>query len=118
MHVVERATEKITTFLNGNDIKINRSGRVNDLISVIEIVLGDDMVSLIITEYNKDSIELDYSYRQMDCSQLELPVIRLEFYNIVVDDISFTNMLDRTLHVANKTIEKFKEELCRVAGEK
>ena len=110
MHVVERATEKITTFLNGNDIKINRSGRVNDLISVMEIVLGDDMVSLIITEYGKCSIELDYSYHQMNCSQLEHPAIRLEFYNIVVDDISFTNMLDRTLYVVSKTIERFKEE--------
>jgi len=36
MHVVERATEKITTFLNGNDIKINRSGRVNDLKSMMK----------------------------------------------------------------------------------
>ena len=118
MHVVERATEKITTFLNGNDIKINRSGRVNDLISVMEIVLGDDMVSLIITEYGEDSIELDYSYHQMNFSQLEHPAIRLEFYNIVVDDISFTNMLDRTLYVVSKTIERFKEELRLVYGEK
>jgi len=117
MHVVERATEKITTYLNGNDIKINRSGRVNDLISVMEIVLGDDMVSLIITEYGEDSIELDYSYHQMNCSQLEHPAIRLEFYNIVVDDISFTNMLDRTLYVVSKTIERFKEELRLVYGE-
>ena len=117
MHVVERATEKITTYLNGNDIKINRR-RKKQFCLLMEIVLGDDMVSLIITEYGEDSIELDYSYHQMNCSQLEHPAIRLEFYNIVVDDISFTNMLDRTLYVVSKTIERFKEELRLVYGEK
>jgi hypothetical protein len=117
MHVVERATEKITTFLNGNDIKINRSGRVNDLISVMEIVLGDDMVSLIITEYGKCSIELDYFYHYMNGSQGEHPAIRLEFHDIIVDDVSFINMFDKTLYIVSKTIKKFKEELYFVIGE-
>lgn len=117
MHVIERATEKITTFLNGNDIKINRSGRVNDLISVMEIVLGDDMVSLIITEYGKCSIELDYFYHYMNGSQGEHPAIRLEFHDIIVDDVSFINMFDKTLYIVSKTIKKFKEELYFVIGE-
>jgi len=117
MHVVERATEKITTFLNGNDIKINRSGRVNDLISVMEIVLGDDMVLLIITEYGKCSIELDYFYHYMNGSQGEHPAIRLEFHDIIVDDVSFINMFDKTLYIVSKTIKKFKEELYFVIGE-
>ena len=118
MHIVQIAAAKIIRYCIDNNINVTEKTRICDMAYMLVIILDNNQIIIHITPFNENSVQLAFSYQYPEETNFRYPVLGFEFFDIDLDDTTFTDMFKKTFNIVNQTIKTYRGAVCLAVGEK